>query len=133
MYDGTCGFCARNVQFVLTHEGTRRSLRFARSEGEFGRRMLEENPALAGSMVWHEPATAGRAARMLVRSDAAIAELRYLGGGWAVLGSLLALVPRVIRDTGYKFIARHRHWIADNAVCVVPTPGQRSRFLDPPT
>ena len=132
LYDGTCGFCARNIQFVLTHERTHRSLRFARSEGAFGQRFLEENPGLSGSMVWHEPAVAGRSARMLVRSDAAIAELRYLGGGWAMLGSLLALVPRVIRDAGYKFIARHRHRLADNTVCVVPTPEQRSRFLDPP-
>lgn len=132
LYDGTCAFCARNVRFVLAHEGASRSLRFARLEGPHGRHVLEARPDLAETVVWYEPAAEGRAARTLVRSAATVAVLRYLGGVWALLGGLLDLVPRVVRDAGYDVIARHRHRIAGRDVCVIPTPDQRARFLDPP-
>ena len=29
LYDGTCGFCAQSVQFVLRHDRKRRTLRFS--------------------------------------------------------------------------------------------------------
>lgn len=131
LYDGTCGFCARSVRFVLAHEGARRTLRFARLEGAHGRQLLDGHPELAETVVWHEPATHGRPTRTLVRSTATIAVLRYLGGGWAILGALLAIVPRFIRDAGYDFVARHRHRIAGRDVCIIPTPERRARFLDP--
>lgn len=133
LYDGTCGFCARSVQFVLRHEGATRTLRFATLEGPMGREVYGRQPELRSvdSVIWYAPATAGRDERVLVRSDVTLELANYLGGVWRVIGRLGRLVPRPIRDAAYDVVARHRHRIVGRPVCVVPTPEQRARFVDP--
>jgi predicted DCC family thiol-disulfide oxidoreductase YuxK len=82
LFDGTCGFCARNVQFVLRHERRRRTLRFATLAGATGRAIRACHPELKGvdSVIWYEPATNGSDERLLIRSAAALRVWRYLGG-----------------------------------------------------
>ena len=130
LYDGTCGFCAQSVQFVLRHEGANRTLRFASLQSPTGTEIRARHPELEGvdSVIWYEPGAAEDV--VLVRSRAVLRTLRYLGGIWSALGALGAIVPRVIRDRVYDFIARHRHKLVRGGdVCVLPTPEQRSRFL----
>jgi predicted DCC family thiol-disulfide oxidoreductase YuxK len=131
LYDGTCGFCARSVQFVLRHERAGATLRFARLEGPLGTELRARHAELAhiDSLLWYEPATDASAERVLWQSRGALRVGRYLGGIWAVLSSLGSLVPRPLRDAVYAWIARHRHQLAADS-CIVPTPEQRARFLD---
>ncbi|GLC24077.1 thiol-disulfide oxidoreductase DCC family protein [Roseisolibacter agri] len=134
LYDGDCGFCARSVQFVLAREGRDRSLRFATLQGATGDAARRARPELAGidSVLWVEPDARGGIGRVLVRSDAALRTLTYLGGGWRVLAALGRLAPRGLRDAVYDLIARHRLRLAGRAdpSCLLPTPEQRSRFVD---
>lgn len=131
LYDGTCGFCARSVQFVLRRERPNGTLRFARLEGPLGTALRSRHPELAriDSVLWYEPGTAASPERLLWRSRGALRVAHYLGGVWSLLASLGALVPRPLRDAVYDWIARHRHDLAADA-CLVPTPEQRRRFLD---
>ena len=131
LYDGACGFCARSVRFVLARDREGGALRFATLQGPVGAAAHRARPALAGidSVVWYEPA----AGRVLVRSEAALAVLRYLGGPWRALAAVGALVPRPVRDAAYALVARNRHRLAGSADgCLLPTPAQRARFLDLP-
>jgi len=126
LYDGTCGFCAASVQWVLRHD-RRGTLSFAPLQGETARPILAKHPELAGvdSIVW-----VGEDGVALVRSAAASAVARYLGGGWAVVAWLAALVPRSLRDRGYDLIAKHRHELTKNGPeCLLPTPEEKQRFL----
>jgi predicted DCC family thiol-disulfide oxidoreductase YuxK len=80
-------------------------------------------------MVWVDRVGEGAAERVRVRSDAALAAAGYLGGAWklAVLGRL---VPRLVRDAAYDFVARHRHrMFAEPEQCYLPPPPARGRFL----
>ena len=132
LYDGTCGFCAWNVQLVLRHD-RRRSLRFAALEGAFGREVRRRHPELPGvdSLVWVEPSSGNRPERVLVRSDAALRVARYLGGAFHLL-RIAGLLPRSVRDAAYDMIARHRHRLmGDGPSCLIPPPDVRERFLDP--
>lgn len=131
LYDGTCGFCARSVQFVLSHERPDGTLRFARLEGPLGSAIRARHPQLAtiDSVLWYEPATASTPETLLWRSRGALRVAHYLGGIWSLLASLGTLVPRPLRDAAYDWIARHRHELAADA-CLLPTPAQRARFLD---
>lgn len=131
LYDGTCGFCARSVQFVLNHERPRRDLRFARLEGSLGMALRARRPELAAidSLIWFEPATPETPERLLWQSRGALRVARYLGGIWGVLGSLGMIIPRPVSDAVYAWVARHRHELAA-ASCIVPTPEQRRRFID---
>jgi predicted DCC family thiol-disulfide oxidoreductase YuxK len=64
-------------------------------------------------------------------STAIVRVLRELGGVWSLLGCLLWLVPRPLRDFGYRCIASQRYRIfGKKETCRLPTPGERARFLD---
>ena len=135
LFDGSCGFCARSVQFVLRHERRRQSLRFASLESPTGRAVRARHPELEGvdSVVWYEPRTTASGEQVLVRSAAVVRVLAYLGGSWRIASWLAALVPRALRDWAYDFVARHRHELTRNrlnAACLLPTPEQRVRFVD---
>ena len=133
LYDGSCGFCAESVQFVLRHDRRRRTLRFASLQGAIGTDVRRRHPELddVDSVIWYEPGGAADGDVLLVRSSAVLRVLRYLGGMWRLLAWLAALVPRPVRDRAYDFIARHRHKLVRGApVCVVPAADQRERFVD---
>jgi predicted DCC family thiol-disulfide oxidoreductase YuxK len=128
LYDGQCGFCAGSVQLVLNHESpaARTQLRFAPLQGAFGTALTARFPELRGvdSVVWYDPA----AERVQVRSAAALAVTRHLGGAWAALGALAGVLPRGLRDWVYDRIAKQRMTLAAPS-CLLPTPEQRARFL----
>lgn len=133
LYDGTCGFCAASVRFVLDREPAARAaapdaLRFATLQGALGEAARARHPWLADvdSVVWVE------GERVLVRSEAALRVLAYLGGPWAALAAVGRVVPRALRDLVYDRVARVRYRIAGRlaANCLLPTPAERARFLD---
>ena len=123
LYDGTCGVCARSVQFILARD-RRQTLRFAPLHGVFAQGVLRQHPELhdVDSVVWYDGSGA------LVQSDAVVAVLRYLGGAWSALAMLAGLVPRQLRDAAYAAVARRRLTLAARA-CLLPAPEQRPRFL----
>jgi predicted DCC family thiol-disulfide oxidoreductase YuxK len=131
LYDGTCGFCAASVQFILRHE-RHGVLRFAPLQSELAAAIRGRHPELEGvdSMVWVENGGEGRGERVAVRSDAALEVARYLGWPWRALGAGW-LVPRGLRDAVYDLVARHRHRLfSDPEACYLPPSDVRSRFID---
>src|SRR4051812_7086526 len=56
LFDGTCGFCAQSVQFVLRHERRRQTLRFASLQSHSGTEVRERHPELihVDSVIWLE-------------------------------------------------------------------------------
>ena len=133
LYDGTCGFCAESVQFVLRHDRRRRTLRFSSLQGPTALEIRTRHPELdvVDSVIWFEPADSAHPEQVLTKSSAVLRVLRYLGGVWRPLGLLAAVVPRVVRDAVYDLIARHRHRLIRGApACVIPTLEERGRFLD---
>ncbi|MBU6366745.1 MAG: DUF393 domain-containing protein [Gemmatimonadetes bacterium] len=131
LYDGDCGLCARSVQFVLRHErpARRGALRFAPLDSPYGQALRARHPALAGvdSVVWHTPAPDGPGT-VATHSEAVRAVLRHLGGAWGWMAVLLGVVPRPVRDTGYRLVARHRRRLFA-PTCVIPAASDRARFL----
>jgi predicted DCC family thiol-disulfide oxidoreductase YuxK len=123
LYDGTCGLCARSVQFVLAHD-RRGTIRFGPLQGAVGRSVVAAHRELhdVDSVIWCD------GSGVKVRGDAALAVLDYLGGGWRVLSGLGHLVPRRLRDALYDALARRRFRFAARA-CLLPTPEERGRFL----
>ena len=124
LYDGTCGFCARSVQFVLAHD-RRGTLRFGPLQGAFGRAVVAAHPELhdVDSVIWCD------GSGVKVRGEAALSVLDYLDGGWRLLARLGRLAPRPLRDALYDAIARRRFRLAHRA-CLLPAPDERDRFLN---
>ena len=125
VYDGTCGFCSRSVQFILRHE-RRHDLFFVTRDSPLGQD-FRRHFRLEGveSMLW----IAGDQAS--IESNAVLRAARYLGGVWSALAALGSLVPSPLRNWAYRLLARHRRKLSSPAAtsCLVPTPEQRERFL----
>ncbi|MBM4188869.1 MAG: DUF393 domain-containing protein [Gemmatimonadetes bacterium] len=125
LYDGDCGFCQATVQFVLRRD-REKTLRFAPLQGEFAAALRARFGELEAvdSVVWVPAGGEG----VLLRSDAAFAVARYLGGAWRLLPAL-AVVPRAIRDRVYDAIAARRHRLAERRACLLPAAEDRARFI----
>jgi predicted DCC family thiol-disulfide oxidoreductase YuxK len=130
LYDGLCGFCDRTVRLVLRADrgGV---IRFAPLQGAFATGVIERHPELedVDSLILVEnPGLTDE--RVAVRSDGALRVAEILGGGWRLL-TVLALVPRPLRDWAYDVFARWRYRIFGRfEACPIPPADARSRFLD---
>lgn len=124
VYDSSCGFCSRAVQFILRHEH-RHDLLFVPRESPLGKDLRRSFRLEAvQSMLWIAD---GEAA---IESSAVLRAARYLGGIWSVFATIGALVPPPLRNWGYRLIARNRRRLSSRAAsCLVPTAEQRARFL----
>jgi predicted DCC family thiol-disulfide oxidoreductase YuxK len=126
-FDGVCGLCNRTVRFLLRHDRHDR-LRFAPLQGTTARCLL---PPLGGRPEDLDTIYVVTSdGRLLERSRAVLFAATALGGGWALLG-VLRLVPRPLADWLYRWVARIRYRVFGHLeACSIPTPEERSRFLD---
>jgi predicted DCC family thiol-disulfide oxidoreductase YuxK len=126
-YDGHCGLCHRAVRFVLRHDRSGNAFRFAPLQGlTFQARVsADRRSGLPDSIV-----VLTKEGSLLVRSNAFLHILRRLGGGWKMLGGVLAVIPRPVRDAVYDFIARIRYRVFGTRQdwCPVVPPDLRARF-----
>ena len=127
VFDGVCVLCSRSVQFVLRHDADRR-FRFATNQSSTGARLMRdhgldpERPVsvllVEGNRGWRD-------------SAAAIRVLFAFGGGWKLLGGLIWIIPRPLRDSIYRYVAGRRYtWFGKRDACFLPEPENRLRFLD---
>jgi predicted DCC family thiol-disulfide oxidoreductase YuxK len=123
-FDGVCGLCNRSVDFAMAHDRRQRLL-FAPLQGETARTLLD--PADVASL---DSVVLLNARGVHRRSAAVVRVLWLLGGVWTILGMVLWVIPKPLRDLGYGFVARYRYrWFGRKESCRMPTPQERSRFL----
>jgi predicted DCC family thiol-disulfide oxidoreductase YuxK len=126
-YDGGCGLCHRAVRFVLRRDPAGTGFRYAPIGGGTFEELVapEARAALPDSVLLRGPS-----GQLWTRSDAVVQILRHIGGLWALLGVLLWLVPRPLRDYGYDRVAAcRRRWFAPpKQACPILPPELRARF-----
>lgn len=132
LYDGVCGLCNRLVQFILRRdpEGV---FRFASLQSALAAGILARHGADARDLdTVYVVLNAGQAdEQLLPRSDAVIFILQQLGGIWRPAALAVRLLPRPLRDWGYRLVARNRYRIFGRYdACPLPSADTRSRFLD---
>jgi predicted DCC family thiol-disulfide oxidoreductase YuxK len=132
LYDGVCGLCNRLVQFVLKHD-SQDHLRLASLQSDFAAQLLRRHAAAPEDLdTMYVVLDHGLAdERLASRSDAAIVVLQELGGGWSLLGAVLRVLPRWLRNWGYNLVARNRYRIFGKYdSCPIPNEKDRRKFLD---
>jgi len=127
LFDGECGMCSAFVRFVLGHSNDQ-TIVFVSLGSDKGRQLLALHgidPSRTDSIVF---IAAGQAH---VYSNAIIELARSFRSPWSAV-RFLALVPRVIRDGGYRLIARYRKRLMPlSQECPMFSPSERSRiYLD---
>lgn len=127
-YDGGCGLCHRTVLFLLRRDPEGSRFRFAPlGGGTFLDRVDGPHRAGLPDSVVVLPEAGG----LLVKGAALLHLLRRLGGGWRLLGRLLALLPPGLLDWGYDRVAavRRRLFRPPEGACPRLPPHLRDRFL----
>lgn len=130
LYDGVCALCNGIVQFLMKSDRLDR-FRYAPLESNLGREVLARFDIHSfpdGVMLLTDALTPTE--HLYQRSDAVAASLQQLGTPWRVVGRVLKLVPRPLREWGYGIIARFRYRLFGRYdTCPLPPPEQRSRLL----
>jgi len=126
LFDGVCNLCSALVQFVIRHDPAAK-FRFAAIQSEIGGEIFQSHGLDLTDLQTFVFAAEGK---MFLRSDAAIEVVSRFGGAWRIF-RIFQLVPKVLRDSIYSFVARNRYrWFGRNETCMVPTAEIKERFLD---
>lgn len=125
LFDGVCNLCNGAILFIIKRDKKDR-FRFAPLESDIGKKLLDLHgidPNKIDSIVLvsgdHAFAKAGAALRIS----------KQLSGLWPLLYFFI-IIPKIIADFVYDFIARNRYkWFGKKESCMIPTPELKSKFL----
>ena len=129
IFDEVCGLCNSLVDFLIKKD-LDHSIKFLTAQSSLGQKIIHT--------VGIEPSLQTGEIRLIfidknrprIKSDAVIAILMKLGSGYK-LARFLYLVPRVIRDFCYQFVATRRYkWFGKTIQCRIPTESDVDRFLE---
>lgn len=118
LFDGVCNMCNSSVALVYRNDRSN-NIFFVPFQSETARVLLQpfgiDNREMVSVMYIHK-------GKLYMYSDAVIEIGRTMGGFWA-LSWCLYLIPRVVRDALYSYIARNRYrfWGIKRS-CLIPAP-----------
>ena len=125
LFDGVCNLCNTSVTYVIKRD-KKDQFRFAALQEEPGLSLIKKyqiNPAETDSIILIENE------RAYTKSTAALRVARSLGGLYP-LTYIFMIIPRVIRNWVYDYIAKNRYkWYGQKESCMIPTPELKSKFL----
>lgn len=126
LFDGYCNLCSGCVKFVLRHERNNKIM-FTSLQSDQGIRLLKHyqiDPVITDSLVLIENNTA------YIKSSAALRLTKYLKGLYPMC-MVFIMVPSIIRNLIYDYIAKHRYqWFGKSDTCLVPDKNSVNRFYN---
>ena len=126
LFDGVCNFCNDTVNKIINADKNNVFV-FAPLQSDFGKEVLTYlgiNKEIDSIVLYH-PGFA-----YYLESDAALEIAKQLSGFYPLL-QIGKIVPKALRNTIYKYIAKNRYkWYGKKESCWIPTPELKSKFLD---
>lgn len=126
-YDGYCILCSRFIRFIIKKD-KQRVFRYTTIDrlGEFNLIYAETELEVIPDSIAYASGN-----KIYFYSDAVLKILYDLGGMWKFVG-ILFIIPKVIRNYFYKFIARNRYRIFGKTDrCFLPPTGLEIDVLNP--
>lgn len=125
LFDGVCNLCNSSVNFIIDHD-PKQQFRFASLQSEVAQNILSQfkntSHGLDSVVLWEND-------RIYFKSTAALKIAARLSGMWPLM-NVFWIVPTVIRDNAYDFIAKNRYkWFGRQDACRMPSPELKNRFL----
>ena len=137
LFDGVCNFCDASVNFIIDHDKAG-YFKFAPLQSDEGRRLANEYGSESettkqddstSDLIPIDSVILIEDGKAYTHSSAALKIVRRLGAPWSWLYALI-IVPRPVRDWGYRLFARYRYRLFGRKdQCMIPTPEVRARFL----
>lgn len=123
-FDGVCSVCNGFIDFLITRDDNH-SLQYATLQGETAQKNLSTDLYKdIDSLIFQT------SKKIYTQSNAALMSISSLGGFWK-FALWLRLIPKFIRDTIYKTIAKNRYtWFGRRDTCRMPTENERGRILN---
>lgn len=130
LFDEGCLLCSHTVKFLHAQdrEGV---LWFAGLGSEFAaeRREAMQLPE-AGASAESFAVVDEVAGQVFFESDGVVRVLRELGSAWRVCSAVLGVMPKSLRDLGYRIVAKNRRrWFGEAENCELPPGSLRERVL----
>lgn len=126
IFDGVCNFCNSSVNFIMKRDVEGKFM-FTANQSEAGQKILKENNVNVENISTFFLYEKGV---IYSKSTAALKVARQLPFAWNLLYGLI-VIPAFLRDSIYDFIAANRYnWFGKKESCRIPTPIERSRFLN---
>ncbi|MEO9003308.1 MAG: DCC1-like thiol-disulfide oxidoreductase family protein [Ginsengibacter sp.] len=125
LYDGVCNFCNSAVDFVIKRD-ERSVFKFAPLQSKVAKKILSDNNLSDtdfSSFIFIDKNN------IYSRSTAALKVCRYLDGWWPLMYGFI-IVPKMLRDGVYNWVAKNRYRWFGKKSCVLPNAEVRSRFLN---
>lgn len=126
LYDGDCGLCNRAIQ-ILLQEDPKDQFRFVSQQAVLGKSILAHigfNPNTNDSLVVYHPNVA------YYTQSQAVFYLCKHGSFKLKLGLVFQLIPKVILDVVYNWIAKNRYnWFGKSESCSMLTDSISHKFL----
>ena len=126
LFDGVCNLCDASVQYVIKHDKNDR-FRYAALQSEVGQQILKKyniDRSKMDSILLYTPDKG-----ITYKSTAALQIASQLGFPRNLM-SVFLIVPAVIRNWVYDYIAKNRYkWYGKKEECMIPTPELKSKFL----
>jgi predicted DCC family thiol-disulfide oxidoreductase YuxK len=125
-FDGECNLCNGFVQYVINHD-PKGLFRFSSLQSDYARSRGFEIPKTSdGSLESMLVEWDGRVFRY---SEGVLHVLQHLSGLNKLMG-IFRIIPRILRDALYRWIARRRYFFFGKAEsCMVATEEMKERFL----
>lgn len=125
LFDGVCNYCNSIVNFIIRHDSKDHFL-FCPTQAKQGQQLIKSHRI---DFDVNQTVVLLEGNNIYVKSTAVLRIFRRLNG-WIPFLYVFILVPRVLRDFVYDFIAKHRyHWFGKRDVCMVPDEKVKSKFL----
>jgi len=125
-FDGVCNLCNGFVQWMIRRD-PKQHFYFASLQSDFAKDFLqalgEDSSSLQTVMLYRD-------GKIYKESDVSLQVASQLGFPWK-LAYPIKFIPRIIRDSIYRWIANNRYrWFGKQESCMMPTPELQNRFLD---
>lgn len=122
-FDGVCNLCNGMVQFIIKHD-RKKLFRFAALQSEPGKALcLKFKNQLPDTILLEYNQ------RVYTKSGAVLRIALLLGGVWVLAGAAY-IIPGVLRDNVYDWVAHNRYkWYGRRDKCMMPAPELETRFL----
>lgn len=127
LFDGVCNLCNSAIQYVIKHDKND-VFRFAPLQSKLGQQLIERfdlNTNEMDSIILFSEEKG-----LKVKSSAALHISKHLGFPRNLM-SVFLVVPAVIRNWVYDFVARNRYkWYGKKEECMIPTPELKAKFMN---
>lgn len=128
LYDGDCGMCHSSVRFFMKFSKSKQ-FQFSRLDSVFSQKVLSQHSISYDQA--KESAIYLRGSRVHQKSSAVLWALSDCVFPFSC-AKVFLIIPKVIRDFGYRLVAQRRYAISKglNISCELPNTIEHSRIIE---